>query len=257
MKTGKKIGARALAGPLPEHVAIIMDGNGRWASKRLLPRNAGHRAGAENLRKLSEAMNEGGFKNLTVYAFSTENWTRSRDEVGGLMDLMAENIQRYIDDSKKNNMRICVIGDLSRIRDDLREKIHYLMDLTEKNPGMRVNIALNYGGRDELVRAAKNMAVNIRDGVLCPEDINESLFSSYLDTRELPDPEILIRTGNETRLSNFMLWQISYSELFFSPKLWPDFNYKDLTEAVSAFQSKDRRFGGMKIDKKNDEQLNI
>ena len=232
-----------IQGNLPLHVAIIMDGNGRWAKRRLLPRNAGHRAGAEALRKLSEKMNDAGFKNLTVFAFSTENWNRPDDEVRGLMSLMAENIQKYIDDSEKNNMRICVIGDLSKIDRELQDKIRYLMDLTKNNPGMRVNIAINYGGRDEIVRAVRKVARDITMGLIASNNLNEAAFATYLDTADMTDPELLIRTSGEVRLSNFMLWQIPYSEIYISDKLWPDFGYNDLIKAVEFYQNRDRRFG--------------
>lgn len=228
---------------LPRHIAIIMDGNGRWAKKRLLPRNAGHKAGAQALRKLAEKMNDAGYENLTVYAFSTENWKRPDAEVSGLMDLLSGYIQEYIDAADKNDMRICVIGDLSRIRPDLRDKIRYLEDLTRDNSGMRVNIALNYGGRDELVRATRRIAADIASGKIAPDAIDETLLASYLDTHDLPDPDLLIRTGGEARISNFMLWQISYAEFFISQKLWPDFTFKDLQEAVGSFGERERRFG--------------
>jgi len=216
-----------------------MDGNRRWASKRFLTRNAGHKAGAENLRKLSERMNTDGYKYLTVYAFSTENWNRPEEEVRGLMSLLADYIQQYIDDSKKNNMRIKVIGDISRLEQELREKIIYLTDLTKNHAGMTVTIAINYGGRDEIVRAVRK----IIDKGIKSADVDEKCFSSNLDTCNIPDPDIIIRTGGEARLSNFLPWQLSYAEFITSPKLWPDFKYEDLTEAVKNFEKRDRRFG--------------
>ena len=232
------------ASRLPRHVAIIMDGNGRWAKKRFLNRAAGHRAGAQALRKLSEQMNAAGYPMLTVYAFSTENWKRSDEEVSALMGLLREYIQSYINDSKKNNIRICTIGDMSRLDDDLREKIAYLGELTKNHGGMRLNIAINYGGRDELLRAVKSACRDAADGKLSPEALTEDAFAAYLDTAALPDPDLWIRTGGDMRLSNFLLWQSAYAELVFSNKLWPDYTIKDVAAAVASFQGCDRRFGG-------------
>lgn len=229
---------------LPEHVAIIMDGNGRWASKRLLTKNMGHKAGAETLRKLAERMNGQGFKRLTVFAFSTENWKRPEDEIRGLMTLLKDYIQQYINDSKKNDMQISVIGDISRLDQELQGKINYLTELTREYTGLRLTIAINYGGRDELIRAARAMCDDAAAGRLSCADIDEERFAGYLDTRGMPDPELLIRTSGELRLSNFMLWQTAYSEMYVCPKLWPDFEYDDLLEAVGVFQGRERRFGG-------------
>jgi len=220
-----------------------MDGNGRWASKRFLTRSAGHKAGGDNLRKLAERMNAEGFKYLTVYAFSTENWNRPAEEVRGLMSLMSDYIDRYIKDSKKNNMRICVIGDIGKLDQVLRDKIEHLTELTKNHQGMRITFAINYGSRDELVRAARKIAAAAGSGRLKPAEIDEKRFSSYLDTYDMPDPDIVIRTSGESRLSNFLLWQLSYSEFFISPKLWPDFGFDDLMEAVRSFNNRDRRFG--------------
>jgi undecaprenyl diphosphate synthase len=220
-----------------------MDGNGRWAKRRFLARQAGHAAGAQNLRKISEQMNTDGFKILTVYAFSTENWKRSDDEVAYLMNLMRDYINQYIEDSKKNNIRINVIGDKSRLDTDLRESIEYLKRLTLNNNGMTLNLAINYGGRDEITRAAKHAATLAATGAINPESIDEKLISSYLDTAEFPDPDLHIRTGGDIRISNFMLWQFAYSELFYIKKFWPDFSYNDLLEIVADFQKRDRRFG--------------
>jgi len=222
---------------LPRHIAIIMDGNGRWAKQRLLPRKAGHRAGAQALRKLCEKMNEQSYPELTVYAFSTENWQRSDQEVSDLMNLLREYIRQYIEDTKKNNMSISTIGDLSRLGHDLQESIKGLREMTKDNAGMRLNIAINYGGRDEIVRAAR--AVSGMD----PVSITEEAFAAHLDTGDTPDPDLLIRTSGEMRLSNFMLWQCAYSEMHFSQKLWPDFTIDDLNEAVRVFRQRQRNFG--------------
>ena len=229
---------------LPGHVAIIMDGNGRWAKKFLMKRGAGHRAGATALRRLVERMNADGFKILTVYAFSTENWKRGDEEVSYLMGLMHEYIQQYINDAKKNNVRMRVIGDVARLEPSLRDKIAHLTELTVNNDGLLLNIALNYGGRDEIVRAAARLAEDARHGGLDPGKIDEEGFAKYLDTGGQPDPEIIIRTGGEMRLSNFLLWQAAYSEFFALDILWPDFKIDHLYEVLTHFRERARRFGG-------------
>lgn len=229
---------------LPRHVGIIMDGNGRWAKKFLLTKKAGHAAGAQNLRKISEQMNEMGFEIMTAYAFSTENWSRSDEEIADLMNLLRDYIQQYINDTKKNNMRISVIGDTARLAPDLRDKIKYLTELTKDNPGMRVNIAISYGGRDEIVRAVKRISSDIANKRHSVDEIDEDFFSKYLDTADLPDPDLLIRTSGEMRISNFLLWQMAYTEFYFCDKLWPDFNKDDLLDAIYFYQNSDRRYGG-------------
>ena len=229
---------------LPAHIAIIMDGNGRWAKKFLMTRAAGHRAGAQALRRLVEAMNKDGFKMLTVYAFSTENWKRDDEEVSYLMGLIHEYIQQYINDAKKNNVRMAVIGDISKLDQSLQDKIAHLTELTRKNDGLFLNIAINYGGRDEIVRAAKKFANDALCGKIDPENLDEAVFASYLDTSALPDPDLIIRTSGEMRLSNFLLWQAAYGEFFATDLLWPDFKIGHLYEAVIKFQNRKRRFGG-------------
>ena len=229
---------------VPEHIAIIMDGNGRWAKRRLLNKAAGHRAGAQALRRLAEEAEKIGVKILTVYAFSTENWTRPKDEVDDLMSLIHHYIQQYIDDSKKNNMRITLIGDLTRLTDELQRKIAGLVEMTKEKKGMRVVLALNYGGRDDITRAVRKLAADVKGGRKTLDEINEKLFASYLDTFDLPDPDLLIRTSGEMRLSNFLLWQTAYSEMYFCDKLWPDFNIKDLENAIGQYKLRDRRYGG-------------
>ena len=228
---------------LPGHIAIVMDGNGRWAKKRLLPVKAGHNAGGQNLRKISEELNRLGFKCLTVYAFSTENWKRSQEEVDDLMDLMRVYIQQFIDD-KGNNAKIVTIGNLERLDLDLREKLEYLSRLTENNDGLILNIALNYGGRDEICRAVKMISQKVAAGELSAADITEEVISNNLDTARLPDPDIFIRTGGDSRVSNFMPWQTTYSEFFFVDKFWPDFSVSDILEIVGLYQRRERRFGG-------------
>lgn len=231
---------------LPGHIAIIMDGNGRWAKKFFLPRKAGHKAGADALRKLSENMNEQGYKMLTVYAFSTENWTRSEEEVEALMNLLRDYIKEYLAAADRNNMRINTIGDLSRLAPDLQSDIRRLEEMTFDYPGMQVNIAINYGGRDEIRRAVQRLANEVRLGKLKSEDIDEQSIANCLDTANIPDPDLIIRTAGEMRLSNFLLWQAAYSEFYATPKLWPDFTINDLSEAVVQFQTRERRYGGRK-----------
>ena len=229
---------------LPRHVAIVLDGNGRWAKKMFMNRGMGHRAGAQNLRKLAEQMNEMGFKLLTVYAFSTENWKRSEDEVSTLMGLLREYVQQFINDAHKNNVRVVAIGDLAMLDADLQEMLARLAAMTSDHDGLRLNIAINYGGRDDILRAVKRVGREAAEGRLDVEALDEATFASYLDTGDLPDPDLWIRTGGDLRLSNFLLWQSAYAELVFSDKLWPDYHFDDLLEAVAAFQSRERRFGG-------------
>ncbi|MCL2188695.1 MAG: polyprenyl diphosphate synthase [Defluviitaleaceae bacterium] len=229
---------------IPQHIAIVMDGNGRWASKRLLPHNAGHRAGAQNLRTLSEAVEKLGVAHLTVYALSTENWSRPEKEVQGLIKLMHEYFQQYIDDSKKNNMRMSFIGDISRFEPDLQQKIETLRTLTRNKTGLHVTLAINYGGRDELVRAARKLAQDAANGTVDPAHINEEALVRRLDGFPTPYPDLLIRTGGEKRISNFLLWQLAYAEMYFSDVLFPDFGVKDLQAALDWYGGRSRRFGG-------------
>ena len=226
------------------HVAIMMDGNGRWARKRFLKAEAGHRAGAQALKKLVPEAAEAGVRYLTVFAFSTENWSRPADEVQSLMDLLRGYIQEYIDDTEKNDVKMTVIGDVSRLDADLRQKIAYLTELTLDKPGLRLNIAINYGGRDEIVRAVKRIAADAAAGMLDPADIDERLFASYLDTAGLPEIDLWIRTGGDVRVSNFLLYQLAYAEMYFTDVLWPDFTIKNLNAAIEDFTRRGRRFGG-------------
>jgi undecaprenyl diphosphate synthase len=228
---------------VPRHVAIIMDGNGRWARQRLLRKSAGHRAGAQALRKLAEGAEKLGIKYLTAYAFSTENWERPQDEVDTLMDLIKEYIQQYIDDVKKNDMRLSVIGDITRLSPELQRKIKELERLTIDKPGMRIIIALNYGGRDEITRAVRKLAADVLNSKRKLSAIDADMFASYLDTAGIPDPDLLIRTSGELRISNFLLWQLAYTEMYFTDKLWPDFTIRDLQAAIDQYQHRDRRFG--------------
>jgi len=229
---------------LPEHISIIMDGNGRWAKKRLLTKTAGHKAGAQALRKLAEAADKAGLRYMSVYAFSTENWKRPEQEINGLMDLLRGYIQDYIDDADKNDIRMRVIGRRDRLAPDLLEKIEHLENLTESKPGMTLIIALDYGSRDELLRAAKKFAVACKNGEIDCGLADEDIFAKFLDTSDIPDPQLLIRTSGEQRVSNFLLWQLAYSEMYFTDKLWPDFKFEDMMEAVRAYNARERRFGG-------------
>lgn len=229
---------------IPKHIAIIMDGNGRWAKKRFMPRLLGHRQGAQALDKLLKEAEGMGVKHITVYAFSTENWKRAQEEVSGLMNLMREYIQDYIRDNATSRLKIDSIGDISVLDDDIQENIAKLKEMSKDKPGINLHIALNYGARDEITRGMKNIAKAVAEGRLSPEDINEEIISESLDTNNIPDPELIIRTSGEYRLSNFLLWQCAYSEFYFTDKLWPDFKIEDLKEAISYYQNRDRRFGG-------------
>ena len=230
---------------VPQHVAIILDGNGRWAKKKHLPRNMGHAQGSKTVERLIEDAYDLGIKYLTVYAFSTENWKRPKDEVDALMKLLRDYLKNCIKRANKNNMKVRVIGDVSRLDEDLQKKIAELKEASKDNTGINFTIALNYGSRDEMVRAMKHMADDLQSGKLQKEDITEEFFNSYLDTKELPDPDLLIRTSGEERLSNFMLWQLAYTEFYFTDVLWPDFNKKELKKAIEYYNGRDRRFGGI------------
>lgn len=230
---------------VPEHVAIILDGNGRWAKKRFLPRNMGHAQGSKTVERIIEDTFDMGIKYLTVYAFSTENWRRPKDEVDALMKLLRDYLKTCIKRANKNNMRVRVIGDVTGLSEDLREKIEQLEEASKGNTGINFTIALNYGSRDEMIRAMKKMAGDLLAGTLKKEEITEDLFAGYLDTKGLPEPDLMIRTSGEQRLSNFMLWQLAYTEFYFTDVLWPDFNKKELKKAVEYYNGRERRFGGI------------
>lgn len=229
---------------LPKHIAIIMDGNGRWAKKRLLPKKMGHKAGADALKKLLEKIEKTDIEHITVYAFSTENWKREKQEVDDLMKLLKDYIGQYIKDNDTNNLKIDTIGDISVLSEDLQKDLAYLKEISSKKTGLNLHIALNYGGRDEIVRAIKNIANDVKNNNISIDNITESLVSSYLDTKEYNDPELIVRTSGELRTSNFLVWQSAYSEFYFSDKLWPDFTFEDLQQAINAYQKRERRFGG-------------
>ena len=231
---------------MPKHIAIIMDGNRRWAKQKGLDGSLGHKKGAEVLEEVAKYCNKIGLEALTVYAFSTENWKRSDEEGSGIMDLLRKYLDEHIKKCKKDNFKVTMLGDPLRLDTDIQEKIKTLESLTKDNTGLCLHIALNYGGRDEILRAVKKIAVDVKNGVVEPENIDENYISSSLDTEGLPDPELLIRTSGEERISNFLLWQIAYSEFVFSDKLWPDFGENDLREAIYMYQNRDRRFGGRK-----------
>jgi len=223
---------------LPKHIAIIMDGNRRWAKGHNLPVAAGHRAGAETLRKIIEACMKYEIEFLTVYAFSTENWKRSEQEVSDLMNLMREYLSKLERDNKDRNTRIKIIGDVTRLDTDLQEKIKILQDSTAENTGLTIQVALNYGGRDEIIRAIKKLSVTDI------ENLSAENFSNFLYTSDSPDPDLIIRTAGEQRLSNFLLWQAAYSEFYYTEVLWPDFSSEELKKALDAFSQRTRKFGG-------------
>ena len=235
-----------LDGNIPRHVAIIMDGNGRWATKRGLPRSAGHRAGMEALRDLITASSELGIEALTLYAFSTENWKRPRDEVGTLFSLVVEYFNREISELHEKGVRIRVLGDMSRVPQKARAALMRAEDITHDNSGLKLNLAINYGARAELVRAARALAEDVSNGGMAPDAIDEAAVSSRLYTSGQPDVDLLIRTGGEMRLSNFQLYQSAYAELLFTDTLFPDFDKAHYLDAIREFQGRSRRFGAIK-----------
>jgi len=230
--------------PLPNHVAIIMDGNGRWAEKRGFPRLVGHRAGTDNVRRVVEDFDRYQVKYLTLYAFSTENWRRPGVEVSGLLRILAQMIDRETEALHKKNVRLSHLGRLDELPPELQGKVHEALELTKNNTGMILSIAFDYGGRAEILDAVRRI---IKDGVLS-EDITESLFSSYLYTADVPEPDLIIRTGGEMRVSNFLIWQAAYSEFYSTSTLWPDFDEKEIEKALVAYSQRDRRFGGLKAE---------
>jgi len=230
---------------IPKHVAIIMDGNGRWAKKRNLPRKYGHIQGAKTVEQIIEDGYKMGIEYITVYAFSTENWKRSEDEVSALMTLLQNYLVNCIERSTKNNMQVRVIGDKTGLSDSIVKKINELEEITKTATGLKFTIAINYGGRDEIKRAVIKIAEEIANQKLEPKDITEDLISDYLDTKGLPDPDLLIRTSGEERLSNYLPWQLAYTEFYFTDVLWPDFTKEDLFTAIRYYNGRERRFGGV------------
>ena len=231
---------------IPRHIAIIMDGNGRWAKKRGLPRNAGHAAGAETFRRIATRCKKLGMDYLTVYAFSTENWKRSEEEVAGIMKLFDKYLHESIEKMEKEKIRLKILGDLTRLSPELRALIAQTDEISTHYTDFQANICINYGGRDEILRAARAFAKRCAEGTAKPEELDETLFSSLLDSSGIPDPELIIRPSGEIRTSNFLLWQSAYSEYYFTDVLWPDFDEAELDKAIAAYNARDRRFGGVK-----------
>lgn len=234
---------------IPNHVAIILDGNGRWAKKRGMPRNYGHAQGAKTVEDMCEITYNLGIRYFTVYAFSTENWNRPKDEVDALMKLLRNYMINCKKRANKNNMRVRVIGDKSGIDEDIREKIEDLEESTKNNTGLNFQIAINYGGRDEITRALKRISKDVKDGLIDVERVNQDTISDYLDTKGIPDPDLLIRTCGELRISNFLLWQSAYTEFYISDIAWPDFSKEELEKAITAYNQRERKYGGIKEDK--------
>ncbi|CAG7840717.1 UDP pyrophosphate synthase [Clostridium novyi B str. ATCC 27606] len=231
---------------IPKHIAIIMDGNGRWAKQKKLPRTLGHKAGVETIREIVKECSNLGVKILTLYAFSTENWKRPKEEVGALMKLLVEYLKKELKELHEENVIIRTIGDISKLPKICQQELTNAYNTTKNNTGLILNLALNYGGRDEIINAMKEIGAKIKEGTLSPEDINEEVISQVLYTKNLSDPDIIIRTAGEQRLSNFLLWQCAYSEFWYTDIKWPDFKKDDLCKAIYDYQNRDRRFGGLK-----------
>lgn len=231
---------------MPRHVAIILDGNGRWAKAKGMPRNYGHVQGAKTVEVICEEAYKMGIQYLTVYAFSTENWNRPRDEVDSLMKLLRNYMKTCLQTAKKNRMCVRILGEKSRLDGDIRTRIAELEEATKNNDGLHFQIAINYGGRDELIRAGRKIGQRIAAGELKPEEITEDTVADALDTAGIPEPDLLIRTCGEQRISNFLLWQLAYTEFYFTPVAWPDFSKEELVKAVEAYNHRDRKFGGVK-----------
>ena len=231
---------------VPNHIAIILDGNGRWAKAKGMPRGYGHIKGCANLEQVCYDIKDLGVKYLTVYAFSTENWKRSREEVDGLMKLFRSYLKKCIKISRDNKMRIKIIGDISAFALDIQESIRNLEEFSKDYDELYFQIAMNYGSRDEITRGVRRMAQDVADGKVSPEEITEDRISSYLDTAGVPDPDLLIRTSGEQRLSNFLMWQLAYTEFYFTDIAWPDFHKAELVQAIEKYNQRDRRYGGVK-----------
>ena len=231
---------------VPQHIAIILDGNGRWAKAKGMPRNYGHAQGSKNVERICEEAWRMGIKYLTVYAFSTENWNRPESEVSALMKLLRNYMKTCLKTAVQNDMKVRVLGDLDALDEDIRSRILELEEATKDNGGLNFQIALNYGSRDEMIRAMRRLAKDCVDGKVTPEKIDEATFESYLDTRGIPDPDLLIRTSGELRLSNYLLWQLAYTEFYFTEIPWPDFTKEELEKAIAQYNKRDRRYGGVK-----------
>ena len=231
---------------VPQHVAIILDGNGRWAKSKGMPRNYGHAQGSKNVEKICEEAWRMGIKYLTVYAFSTENWNRPKEEVNALMKLLRNYMKTCLKTAAKNDMKVRVIGDITKLDEDIQKRILELEEATKNNGGLNFQIAINYGSRDEITRAVRALAEDVKKGKLMPEEVDETCIEKYLDTHDIPDPDLLIRTSGEQRLSNYLLWQLAYTEFYFTDVPWPDFTKQELEKAIEQYNSRDRRYGGVK-----------
>lgn len=231
---------------LPKHIAIIMDGNGRWAKKRFLPRTAGHKAGVETVRTIITECKRLGIKHVTLYTFSTENWKRPALEVETLMMLLQTYLKKEVEELNRNNVRLTAIGDIEKLPKSCLDELKRAMELTKDNDGPNLNLALNYGGRYDITNAVKQISRDIENHKLNSDDITEETIKNYLSTKSIPDPDLVIRTSGEQRLSNFLLWELAYAELYFTDVYWPDFDEKELQKAIYAYQNRDRRFGGLK-----------
>ena len=229
---------------MPQHIAIIMDGNRRWAKEKGIDTKLGHKAGAETLEKIAAFGNETGLKYLTVYAFSTENWKRTKEEIGALMLLLQNYLDKFLNRESLRNIRIRVMGNIDELDKGLKDSINRLVEKSKNNTGLTLNIAFNYGGRNEIVRATKQIATMVKNDEIKIDDINEEMFSNNLYTKGEPEPDLLIRTGGEVRVSNFLLWQLAYTEFLFVEKYWPDFDKEDLLNAINIFEQRNRKFGG-------------
>lgn len=231
---------------VPTHIAIIMDGNGRWAKQRLLPRTVGHKAGVEAIRAVIKECSALGIKHLTLYAFSTENWKRPKLEVDALMNLLYTYLSKELKELHENNVRITTIGDIDVLPSKSLDAIKNAINITKDNTGLNLNIALNYGSRNDIKNAVVDIVKNCKSGKIDIEDINEETITKYLSTKSIPDPDLIIRTSGEQRISNFLLWELAYSEFYFTDIYWPDFNQSELRKAIYVYQNRDRRFGGLK-----------
>lgn len=231
---------------IPQHVAIILDGNGRWAKAKGMPRNYGHAQGSKNVEKICEEAWRMGIKYLTVYAFSTENWNRPKEEVNALMKLLRNYMKTCLKTAAKNDMKVRLIGDITKLDEDIQKRILELEEATKNNGGLNFQIAINYGSRDEITRAVRTLAEDVKEGKLMPEEVNEACIERYLDTHDIPDPDLLIRTSGEQRLSNYLLWQLAYTEFYFTDVPWPDFSKQELEKAIEQYNRRDRRYGGVK-----------
>ena len=230
---------------IPQHIAIILNGNGRWAKAKGMPRNYGHTVGAKNVETVCQAAHELGIRYVTMYAFSTENWSRPDGEVEALMKLLESYLKNCIRTADKNNMRVRVIGDKRKLSERFQKQIAALEEASAKNDGLNLQIAINYGSRDEMIRAVRRLCEDVRQGKREPQELSEELFAGYLDTAGIPDPDLLIRTSGEQRLSNYLLWQLAYSEFYFTDVPWPDFHKEELVRAIEAYNKRDRRYGGL------------